>query len=63
MADALAIRSLGVAPDEIMMVASHKYALVAAWALEFRTASSRGRWNLAQERRSIPRRIRLLTAT
>lgn len=35
---ALAIRSLGVAPDEIMMVASHKYDLVAAQAQGFRTA-------------------------
>lgn len=34
----LAIRSLGVAPGEIMMVASHKYDLVAARALGLRTA-------------------------
>ncbi|ANJ73228.1 haloacid dehalogenase type II [Ralstonia insidiosa] len=35
---ALAVRSLGVAPHEIMMVASHKYDLVAARAQGFRTA-------------------------
>lgn len=35
---ALAVRSLDVAPDEIMMVASHKYDLMAARAMGFRTA-------------------------
>ncbi|MFW6167418.1 MAG: haloacid dehalogenase type II [Ralstonia sp.] len=35
---ALAVQSLGVAPGEIMMVASHKYDLVAARAQGFRTA-------------------------